>query len=142
MASSMIYTSLTLGLYAISAASRVAVSLASKAIIAVSYTVNLTLLAAAVAYQAVFFLSSYTIRVLSHLCLAFASCALNVASFTTALVYGAITLVFSLLATLEPYVIAAASFMVTNAFNACKTLKSNVISSIPYIIKAIMFLLS
>ncbi|KIM86099.1 hypothetical protein PILCRDRAFT_86735 [Piloderma croceum F 1598] len=142
MTSSTIHTSLTLGSYAISAALRVAVSLASKAIIAGSYVVNLTLLAAAVAYQAAFFLLLYTISVLSHLYLIFASCALSVASFTTALVSGAITLAFSLLATVVPYVIAAVSFVITSAFNAGKTLKSNAISSIPYIIKAVMLLLS
>jgi hypothetical protein len=142
MASSMIHTSITLGLYAISAISHVAVSLASQAIMAGSYTVNLTLLAAAVPYQVSFFLSSYTIGVLSHLCLVLASCALNMASFTTALIYGAITPVFSLLATLVPYVIAAVSFVIANAFNACKTLKFNAISSITYIINAIMPLLS
>jgi hypothetical protein len=139
MASSTVHTSLALGLYVISATSRVAVSLVSKAVIARAYTVNLTLLAAAVTYQAVFFLSSYIIGVLSHIYLAFASCALNVAYFTTALVSAVIT---PLLVTLVPYVIAAVSSVFTNAFDVCKTLKSNAISLIPYIIKVIMLLSS
>jgi hypothetical protein len=142
MTSSTIHTSLTLGSYAVSVASRVAVSLASKAIIAGSIAVNLTLLAAAVAYQAASFLSLYTISILFYLYFILASCALNAASFTTALVSGAITLVFSLLATLVPYVIVSVSFMIASAFNASKVLKSNVISLIPYIIKAMMLLLS
>ena len=82
------------------------------------------------------------ISVLSHLYLIFASCALNAASFTTTLVFGAITLVFSLLAALVPYVIVSVSFMITSAFNASKALKSNAISLIPYIIKAMILLLS
>lgn len=127
--------------YAISAISRVAVSLIPKATIAGLYVINSILLTAAIAYRAAIVLS-YTISVLSHLFFILASCALNAASFTVMLVFVFVTFVFSLLASLVPYAVDLASFVITSAFGVIKTLESNPFVLIPHVIKATVFLLS